>query len=487
MSLKISKNIFDFGKHGLIYAVGSSMHSLLAIFLIPLYTQYLEPSDYGVLGLLMVVSNVASLIVLSGGGAAMMRSFYDYDTDYGKNTVISTTLYWVLFNGFVVTVLCSLTYTNISQLIFSTEDKGILILFMTITGSVSALKNIPQNVFKLFKKSLLYITLETSTFIVSVLFILYFVIVKQLGLFGVVVGLLFSSILSFLVLFFFVFNKIIMKVDFKELKKQIKFGVPLIFAGFSAILFNFSSRFFIKYYYSLEVVGIFTLSQQIAGVIITGLNKPLKMIWQPVFLENYKTKGHEQFFKYATDYVFFIALSLSLGIAIFSKDLLVFVAPVQYQNASSIIPILLLGILFWSTSPMFNGGVNAERKTKFIAFNFFFGAIVNIILNILLIPKWGAHGAAWAITISYIIMFANIIIYNKILGYIYIRLNRNIKLLGIALFTYYCSLFINVNFLMISIIYKLLLLLVGCIMILLSGYFTKEEVGYLKTNILKIQ
>ena len=136
---------------------------------------------------------------------------------------------------------------------------------------------------------------------------------------------------------------------------------------------------------------------------------------------------------------------------------------------------------------MFNGGVNAERKTKFIAFNFFFGAIVNIILNILLIPKWGAHGAAWAITISYIIMFANIIIYNKILGYIYIRLNRNIKLLGIALFTYYCSLFINVNFLMISIIYKLLLLLVGCIMILLSGYFTKEEVGYLKTNILKIQ
>jgi O-antigen/teichoic acid export membrane protein len=484
--LNISKNIISFGKHGIIYAVGSTLHSLLAVFLIPLYTRYLDPSDYGVLGLLMVVSSISGLLALSGGSGAMIRSFYDYDTDEGKKVVFSTTFYWVLFNGILITLFCSIIYNKISNLIFSNEDTGILILLMTITGAVGALKMIPQNIFKLYKKSLLYITLETSTFIVGVLFILYFVIIKQLGLFGVVAGLLLSSILSFLILFVFILNKIVLKVDFKELKKQFIFGVPLIFAGFSSILFSFSSRFFIKHYHSLEIVGIFTLSQQITGVMITLFNVPLKMIWGPVFLENYKKTGHERFFKYATDYVFFIALSLSLGIAIFSKDLLFFIAPIQYQNASSIIPILLLGILFWSTNPMFNGGIIAERKTKFIAVNFFFGAIVNIILNILLIPKWGMYGAAWASTVSYLLMFINIILYNNKLGFIFIHLKRNIKLLGVALIIYYCSTFISSGVLILSILYKILLLLVGSIVIMFIGYLTTDEINFIKTKLRKI-
>ena len=89
MLTRIRETVF----HGVIYGFGQTLSSAVGFLLIPLYTQYLTPSDYGIIALLHISMTLVIAIFGLGLSTAIFRSYYDYDGAEERKMVVSTTFY----------------------------------------------------------------------------------------------------------------------------------------------------------------------------------------------------------------------------------------------------------------------------------------------------------------------------------------------------------------------------------------------------------
>ena len=101
----------------------------------------------------------------------------------------------------------------------------------------------------------------------------------------------------------------------------------------------------------------------------------------------------------------FISIPIISGICALRKEFVVFLASSKFEEASIVIPYIIIGTIMWGFSPLFNAGLYIHNKTKITTLLVFLSGGVNIVLNILLIPIWGMRGAAFASMISYIVSF----------------------------------------------------------------------------------
>lgn len=192
--------------------------------------------------------------------------------------------------------------------------------------------------------------------------------------------------------------------NFKEtLSRSLRFSFPLIPAMFSVLALSFADRFIINYYYSEAEVAEYTVAYTVSSIFIAFFMATNKM-WQKIILEKLKEGKLKSLIEMARKYVLVVVL-FGLLIGFFSKKILLLMSNDSYLIVVEIIPILLIGMFFYflytilSNVPFFFGNTILQATPAFIA------AIVNIILNFALLPKYGYKFAASTTAFSYFIEF----------------------------------------------------------------------------------
>ena len=402
MSIKI------LGKQSLIYGFGHILSRLATFLLLPLYTNHFTPSEYGIIALFYTIVPLLNIIVRYGMGAAFLKN-YVISNDKDRVAVFTNVLLSLMFTGIPFLIITYLFRDNLSQIFFGVTESNYIII-MSLIIFFDSLSCIPMLGYRAENKPNIFIMFSLLNAIINMTFNFIFVLLLKMSIEGVFLGNLVASV----VLFVFVLPFIIGRFDLKYLSRAqwrviVAFAVPFLPAGLFAMLMEVADRYILKILTNLETVGIYSAGYKV-GVLMLLIANAFNMGWQPYFL------GKKADFYDGNLYPRIITIVLSilgffwLSLLFFVDDLISikvfgisFFGP-DFLKSLDIIPIVALSYFFYGFYLLQTPGMFLHDLPKYAAWTRLIGATTNIILCFLLIPRYGAMGAAYSTCISFMAM-----------------------------------------------------------------------------------
>ena len=398
MSSKLVKNTS-------LYAIGNILPKAASFLLLPLYTRYLTPSDYGIVNSMNVLLAILTIFYTMAIERSIYRLYYDYKTIKDKKDYLGTVFITMSLNAFCVLAFILIGKGIIAK-IYTSIPFYPYYLYIIGTGFFSVFGLIPRIYYQVEQKAGKFILISLSEFIVSTILIIYFIVYAGKGASGMLLAQLLKTVI-FLPLFIYILFKIINFTFKKEiLKESFVFSIPLVPMILSSWILNLSDRIFIERYFTLKDVGIYSIAYKMAEILLVFTNA-FNNAYDPLFykIANQvdQLEAKKNLFKY--NKIFSILLIIAaLGICLFSREFILLL-DAKYSASFKLVPIIMIGILFGQVGGMFNRSIYQVKKTKLIMILALSVAIVNVALNFLFVPKFGSLGAAYSTTISFILFF----------------------------------------------------------------------------------
>jgi O-antigen/teichoic acid export membrane protein len=280
--------------------------------------------------------------------------------------------------------------------------------FLTILMSIGqSFISIPTILIQIKERAFQFISLNFAFFLIKSCLIFYFIIIKKQGIEGYLNGELYSVLLSVPIYYFFIKNDIKFVFDYSIFKTTLLYSIPLIPNIFSAWILDLSDRIFIERYLGAKEVGIYSLGYQISAIVLM-LTSSFKQAYDPYFFKiaNSQDEKSAKETLYKTNNVFLICTILaSFLIVFYANEGLELFFDKKYHSASNIIPIISLSYVISQSIGLLNVMMYQEKKTNYTMKIMIISALINIILNYLLVPVIGMYGAAWATVGAILINF----------------------------------------------------------------------------------
>ena len=242
-------------KHGSIYTVGIIISRIVSFLMIPLYTNLLAPSQYGILELLTLTIDVISTIVGIGMTAAVLRFYFKYDEESQRNGIVSTALIGTMTLMGVSTLVCMLFSSSISNLIFPGKDYVGYFRIMFLTMFVSGGIEIPMVYIRAKQQSRRFVIINLVRLTIQLGLNVLFLVRFHMGVVGILYAGLITSVLISIYLLVSTLRKTHVTFDMNIYRQMLVFGAPLLVSDISAFMLTFADRFFINYYGDLTSVA----------------------------------------------------------------------------------------------------------------------------------------------------------------------------------------------------------------------------------------
>jgi O-antigen/teichoic acid export membrane protein len=296
-------------------------------------------------------------------------------------------------------------------------------------------------------------------------------------------GILKSAVISQGLLFFLMlipFSKSIVRSIKREyVTRMLSFGLPLVPSALAMWILTLLDRYFLKVFTSMEVVGIYSLGYKVAMIMSMLIVIPFSMAWGPLMLkwknEDRSKVLYSKTFKYYAIVGFFFVLSLSL----LSKELIQIMTTSPYYSAYRIVFLIALSYMFHGFYMIFTAGCTFYRKTFYFAIATGSAALLNTVLNIVLIPHFQMMGAAAATAISYFSMMILMYFFSERFYHIPFEFRSAIKLGFITTALFLGGIFIEGS-LVFTILVKVAILIIFFASLFVFRVFTRSEIEGLK-------
>jgi O-antigen/teichoic acid export membrane protein len=380
---------------------------LSGIILLPILTRNLTIGDYGIWVQLTVTINLLSVFIVMGLPSYSMVRFLAGEKDKKKiQNGFYSIAFVILITGLLVSLLFFIFAGQISQILFA--GNALLVKILSLILIFSSLNILFQYFFITFqqiKRYSIFLCLKSITFI---LLVSYFVLLGK-GVIGAAIGLLCNEILFFLITFLFIFLEInIVFPKFTELKKYLELSLPTIPGSISYWIVDSSDRYLIGIIMGVTSVGYYSPGYTL-GAIVGMFASPITSILTSSISKSYNEKKEEEItdlMKYSIKYYLVMAIPATIGLSVLSKPLLMILStPEIALNSYLITSFVALAFLLLGLNNIIVNIIILKKKTKLIGVTWLIASIVNLILNLLLIPIFGILGAAIATLIAYSIPF----------------------------------------------------------------------------------
>lgn len=471
----IYQRIKETAQHTIIYGLGGILTQAVGFFLIPIYTRYLGTDEYGLLELFNIFSAILLAFFGMGLYSALFRSYYDYDDEENRICVIITCFYFILFALFVVLPPSLIFAYKFSTCIFGDARYTAFFQIIVCTGTLGALNRIPLATFRARKESKKFASLSFLYFLVRIGLILYFVVWLQRSIFGVLMGSLIGTGFSTVISIAVIVKNLRFRFSLLELRKLLRFGLPIIPTDLTVIILTLADRFYLKHYASLTEVGLYSLGYRFGMIVSVLLFTPLSLILPAMIFSLEKKDYAREFYAKLLTYIVFLGAFISLGISNISQDVLKIIATRAFWEAYKVVPLICLSYVLFGCRGMLGVGMLLTRRTEYLSLTMVIGAVANLVLNFILIPKYSMMGAAVATVISsFVILISRYPISNRLY-----RLSfewwRIIKIVCCATILYLVGLMIVIDLIWLSVVVKTLLSLSFPFVLLLTKFYYASE------------
>ena len=393
-------------KNTSIYTIGRVLPQAASFLLLPVYTNYLSPSEYGIVNSMQVLNGILAVLFTLAIDRSIFRLYFDYETEETRRDFLGTiTISLTVISSFVF--LFVLLFSGYVEQIFKSIDFYPYYFYAILAAFFSIFSTIPNIYLQLKEKAGQFVILSLIQFALNTGFVLWFVVVEGLGAEGMLKGILYGT-LVILPLFAYISFKIInFKFNVQIFKESLSFSLPIIPGIITAWILELSDRLFIERYFDLYDVGIYSLGYKIAGLILV-FTTAFNVAYNPVFYKLANSKDQifakRQLYNYNNVYSITIIIAVFF-LAFFSKEIIEIFANERYLDAYKIVPLICFAYLISQLTGLFNLMIYQEKKVIKLMYVSFIAAFLNIFLNFLLVPVFGVYGAAYATILSFIVVF----------------------------------------------------------------------------------
>lgn len=383
-------------KNTFIFALGNMGTRLINFFMVPFYTYVLSTRDYGIIDLLTSIGTIAVSVVMCNIGESVRR--YLLDNESNDDEIFTIEFIWIVV-GLIISFLFYFILSRVNVVAsYSLEISTYIFSSAFVTTILEGLRG---------KELLIQYSVCSiiQTVLVAGLNILL------LGMFNYgIKGYLWSFNISFLItaiIAFFVGKqyKYLFRLNFnkKVFSEMSRFSLTLVPNSIMWWVTSFSDRLLITWRLSPSANGIYNVSYKLPTM-ISVFNTILMQAWQYSAIKESESKDSEYYNQMMYN-IYLAILSLATGfLLIINRGFMSIYVSAQYFEAWKYTPYLIVGFMFSSMSTFVGTEYFVKKDMKGNLFSAIIGAIVNIMLNVILIPLIGISGAAIATAVSYIIV-----------------------------------------------------------------------------------
>lgn len=460
--------------HTSIYMFGDMLRYSTSLIMLPIYTRYLTPEDYGVVELLTMLIDFAAIIFGARVGQSVFRFYCTASSDDEKKNIISSALLLgILFNG-IGAIAITILSAPLAEIIFSDQGFQRYIVLFSITMFMLPLTEIPLVHVRAQQKPWLFFIFSVAKLILQLSLNIYLVVYHEMHVAGVVYSAVISSVVMAFILTGYSLSKAGMCATMKTCKKMFSFSLPLKLASIGSFYLAFGDRYILNIYSDLSQVGIYALGYKFGFIFIMISWMPFEKMWDAEKYTIHEKPNAKAIYQKIFLYISSILILLGLCVSLFTKDLLKIMADPAFLNAHEIVPIIILAYILQSWTRYCNLGILLKNKTMQIAQAEMIAVIVITFAYFTFIPEYGIFGAAWATVTGFAARFYWIQRKGKQHYDMELPWNKVILITALAIASFALSLLIPDD-LMVSIALRTVLILLFIAIFFALPIFSRDE------------
>lgn len=384
--------------HTVTLGVAAAVSKAIAFFLMPFYTAYLTPADFGTADILVDTAILLLPFVSLNAPEAVFRFLADSKNEEEKNVISSGFLFLII--GFLL-LLLALPLSRFLTVLHT----HLPYLLAYVTASV--LRSFFAHVVRAKGRYLLYAFQQLLCALLTALLQVVFLAVLHLGVVGYLLGVIIADATVAVMLLFFVkpwrfFS--LRALRGKRFFAMLAYALPLIPTAVLWWVTSISDRYILLHYYGSESIGLYAAAARIPTVLTFAVGIFLEA-WQYTVIRERESGRAELFGR-----IYDMLLPLSIGAAAFlillAEPLVSLIYAPEYAGSIPLIPFLTLASLFSALSGFLGSVYTVKLRSLASLLTALCSATLNLVLNFLLIPTHGALGAAFATLVAYFALFS---------------------------------------------------------------------------------
>jgi O-antigen/teichoic acid export membrane protein len=406
----LATEIKRLARHSAIYGLGGLVSRILAILLLPLYTSYLSTADYGRIETLIAASAVVVIVLQLGISSAFFRFYFD-STDPARRVLVVRTCFWFTMGMATLGLVLGLVLAEPIAHFLQLGDSANLVRAAAV--GVWAQMNYQQltSLFRAEERSVGYVLASLANVVITVGATVLLVVVLDKGPIGVIVGNFIGTLCVYVVLVGYRRYQLGLEFDRKLFRAMNRFGMPLVPAALALWAINFLDRYLIAVFKDQSEVGVYSVAVRIASAVLFLL-LAFRTAWPAFAYSIEDDREARRTYSFVLTYVVYVTCWASLALGLLAPWLVHLLArnPAFYRASDSVALLSFAGAAYASYTVLAIGSGRARRtQGNWVVAGI--AAVVNVGLNVALIPPYGMVGAAIATVAAYVVLFLCMVAY----------------------------------------------------------------------------
>ena len=385
-----------------IYLVPVIIGNVFPFITLPIFSRILTTEDYGIFALATAYAIFVAGLTNLGMSVAYERNYFQYQAnDQQMAQLLYSCLLFVWLNFSWMAIVTYVFQAPISDLLIGSPEYGTIICLMLLTHFLQLNNGYYLTYFKnttMAKHFATYTVIDSAiNFIVALWLVAYW----QIGVIGLVLGQFVAKFCLFCLLTFRFLAMLRFRLSWVIFVDCFKLAYPTTPTVLLKPINSQFDKYMISILNSVGGVGVYSIGEKISQISLAYMTAIQNVFGPQVFKRMFEQgfQGGILIGKYLTPFLY-LSIVVTMGIALFSEEVIWILTPPEYHQAIDIVAILCMykGFLFFGK--ITGTQILFARKTFLSAPFKVMSIVLNVVVNIPFIMQWGALGAAWATFLS---------------------------------------------------------------------------------------
>lgn len=422
------------GREALTYSLAIVAGRAASFIMLPIYTRLLSPSDYGILQLLEITIDVAAILMSAGVTAGVMRFYFKAETERERQDILGAAFYLELGLNLAGSLLMILAAGTIWRVVLERQGTVTLVYVAAANFTLAVLYNVPLLKMQMERKVFAYSVATLSRVVLQLSLNILFLVGFGWGVMGILLSTLATSVAVGGGALIWALRRTRFTVSRAAIRDLRRFGVPYQIATAATFILTFGDRFFLQHFQGLAAVGLYGLAYQFGFLLSKTAVGPFLRAWNPQRFQLAAEPRELRDAKYNHGLRLFslIIVTGAVGISLFARPTLEIMSDSSFWPAASIVPVIVAAYVVQALSSVIQFGIDVSEQTKYVTYGTWMSVFVIVALYVLLVPPFGAMGAALATLLAFAFRFAVLYRFSQRLWPIAYAWAPTLRLLAVA-------------------------------------------------------
>jgi O-antigen/teichoic acid export membrane protein len=412
----VAPRIGDLARHAGVYGIGTIVGGLSRAALVPIIARYVPAEEYGKASMVLIFITLFTIVSELGLSSSLIKFVNEAPDRDRRREVVSTVLTASVLLAVPLGVICALLAGRLSHVFLGSAAYWPLVLIGIAGGLGNAILQVGLSFERALARSSRYVLYTLLKGVLALALSVILVVAFRKGAYGLLLGAAIPALLIGLVIYGRLVSRFAMRFSRSVFRNVFAFGSPLVPMNLAMWVLTYSDIYLLRRLSSqtgaLAEVGLYQYAHEICLVLVLPITS-LNLAWPQFLFANHSRPGASETFARVHLYFSYFLLMMAFFLSAFAGWIIGLVGSAQYGGSALVIPYLAGSLVFYGFSVVFSSGLYVAGRTRILAGVVTGCALLNVILNILLIPAMGKEGAAAATFATNVVMALTVLAFSQ--------------------------------------------------------------------------